>query len=83
MVYPSSLYIITGIESDIEKDLKCSEYKETKEDEVHFVLCCHVLMTLKSRLLPPKICKHLCIFRLNLLLASTKKLSENCHFIFV
>ena len=54
-----------------EKDLKCQLCKETKEDEVHFVLCCPVLDDIRKQFIPPKFCKHPCLFRLSLLLAST------------
>ena len=68
-MYPSSLYVTDR--NHTEKDLKCPLCKETKEDEVHFVLCCPVLDDIRKQFIPPKFCKHPCLFRLSLLLAST------------
>ena len=59
--------------SHVEKDLKCPLCREAKEDEVHFVLCCPMLDDIRKQFIPPKFCKHPCVFRLNLLLASTNQ----------
>ena len=72
-MYPSSLYIIIGIEGHVEKDLKCPLCGEAKEDEVHFVLCCPMLDDIRKQFIPPKFCKHPYLFRLSLLLASTNQ----------
>ena len=57
----------------IEKDLQCPLCKETSEDEVHFVLCCPMLDDIRKQFIPPNLCKHPCVFRLSLLLASTSQ----------
>ena len=59
--------------SHVEKDLKCPLCGEAKEDEVHFVLCCPMLDDIRKQFIPPKFCKHPCLFRLSLLLASTNQ----------
>ena len=59
--------------SHVEKDLKCPLCGEAKEDEVHFVLCCPMLDDIRTQFIPPKFCKHPCLFRLSLLLASTNQ----------
>ena len=59
--------------SHVEKDLKCPLCGEAKEDEVHFVLCCPMLDDIRKQFIPPKCCKHPCLFRLSLLLASTNQ----------
>ena len=53
-----------------DEDLTC---REMKEDGVHFVLCCHMLQEIKKQFIPPKFCKHPCLFRINLLLTSTNE----------
>ena len=58
--------------SHAEKDLKCPLCGEAKEDEVHFVLCCPMLDD-RKQFITPKFCKHPCLFRLSLLLASTNQ----------
>ena len=51
--------------SHVEKDLKCPLCGEGKEDEVHFVLCCPMLDDIRKQFIPPKFCKHPCVFRLS------------------
>ena len=48
--------------SHVEKDLKCPLCGEAKENKVHFVLCCHMLDDIRKQFIPPKFCKHPCIF---------------------
>ena len=59
--------------SHVEKDLKCPLCGEAKEDEVPFVLCCPLLDDIRKQFIPPKFCKHPCLFRLSLLLASANQ----------
>ena len=47
--------------------------RRSKEDEVHFVLCCPMLHDIRKQFIPPKVCKHPCVFRLSLLLALTNQ----------
>ena len=69
-MYPNSLHYYR-YRSHVEKNLKYPVCGESEEDEVHFVVCCLVLDDLRKQFIPPKFCKHPCIFRLSLLLAST------------
>ena len=55
------------------KDLKCPLCGQAKENEVHFVLCCPMLDDIRKQFIRPKFCKHPCLFRLSLLLASTNQ----------
>ena len=57
--------------------MKCPLCGEAKEDEVHFVLCCPMLDDIRKQFIPPppppKFCKHPCLFRLSVLLASSNQ----------
>ena len=55
-----------------ESDLICPLCKKEKEDEVHFVLCCTALQTLRSKYIPFKYYRQPCLFRLSLLMASRR-----------
>ena len=56
-----------------DKDLICPFYRVVQETDLHFVLCCSVLRTLRPQFIPLKFYKGPCLFRLNLLLASTNE----------
>ena len=67
-----------------EKIMKCPLCRERKEYEVDFVLHWHMLDHIREEFIPPTFCKHPCLFRLNLLLASAnKKLTEDCQYFYV
>ena len=51
-------------------DLICPLCKNSSEDEVHFVLCCPVLVDLRDRYIPYKYHRYPTLFKLSLLLAS-------------
>ena len=53
--------------------LICPLCKESKEDEIHFVLCCPVLKEIRQTFIPAKYYRHPCAFKLSLLLSSTKE----------
>jgi hypothetical protein len=55
-----------------EVDIICPLCKNGKEDELHFVLCCPALATLRIRYIPLKFHRYPNWFRLSLLLASEK-----------
>jgi hypothetical protein len=54
-----------------QSDLLCQLCKKEKENEMHFVLCCHVLQDLRVRYIPSKCYNFPSMFKLALLLAST------------
>jgi hypothetical protein len=54
-----------------DSDLLCPLCHESKEDEVHFVLCCSVLQTIREQFIPPKYYNHPSLFRLTLLMSSS------------
>ena len=73
LMYPSSLYIIIGIEIilrriwNVHYEKKMRKWREKnkkqknkwkKEDEVQFALCCYMLDDMRKQFIPPKFCKH-------------------------
>ena len=53
--------------------LVCPLCRTSKEDEMHFVLCCPALQDIRIKYIQPKYYRHPCIFKLCLLMASTKQ----------
>eukprot|EP00745_Piridium_sociabile_P023105 TRINITY_DN35980_c0_g1_i11.p1 TRINITY_DN35980_c0_g1~~TRINITY_DN35980_c0_g1_i11.p1 ORF type:complete len:144 (-),score=3.67 TRINITY_DN35980_c0_g1_i11:64-438(-) len=53
-------------------DLLCPLCKENTEDELHFVLCCPALSTIREKFIPPKYYREPCLFKLCLLMSSTR-----------
>ena len=56
-----------------DNDLICPLCRVAQETELHFVLCCPVLRTLKAQFIPLKFDRFPGLFRLSLLLASTNE----------
>ena len=54
----------------VPKDLICPLCKQMKEDEIHFVLCCPALNSIREQLIPSKFYRHPNLFRLSLLMSS-------------
>ncbi len=56
-----------------DRELICPLCRVAQETELHFVLCCPVLRTLRAQFIPLKFYKFPSLFRLSLLLASTNE----------
>ena len=54
-----------------DSDLLCPMCHEAKEDEMHFVLLCPALQSIRETFIRPKYYRWPCLFRLNLLLSCT------------
>ena len=64
---------ISDIKRHTDNDLICPLCRVAQETELHFVLCCPVLSTLRVQFIPSKFYKFPRLFRLSLLLASTNE----------
>ena len=56
-----------------DNDLICPLCRVAQETELHFVLCCPVLRTLRAQFIPQKFYRFPSLFRSSLLLASTNE----------
>lgn len=54
-------------------DLVCPLCAKDKDDEVHFILCCPVLGEIRARYIPAKYYRDPCLFKVSLLMSSTRQ----------
>ena len=67
------LFSLSRYKRHTDKDMIRPLCRVAQETELHFVLCCPVLRTLRAQFIPLKFYKFPSLFRLSLLLASTNE----------